>query len=552
MAQTFYVNPVSGSNTNSGSQQAPFKTITQALKVATADTKIQLANGNYNAASGEVFPLTVPSGVAVVGNETNKGNGILIEGSGNYQSRTFAGQNVTFVLLDKAELRGVTVTNLASRGSGVWIESTAPTVANSTFINNKREGVFATGDANPVILGNVFSENAANGIAIAKNSKGQIENNTYFKTGFGIAISDTASPILRDNRIYENRSGIIISGSARPVLRNNVSENNTEDGITVIGTALPDIGSTNNPGGNTLRNNGKFDLQNASSNKLVSLGNKIDASKVAGNIEFADSPVPTPTTPTPTTPTPTTPTPTTPTPTTPTPTTPTPTTPTPTTPTPTTPIPTTPTPTTPIPTTPTPTTPTPTIELTDIANHWASGFIRELVKLGIINGFPDRTFKPDATMTRAQYAALLVKAFNPSPNRSAIKFKDVPDDFWASKVIQQAYRGLFLSGFPDNTFGPNKNIQRVQVIVSLVNGLGLSSDGTATLKAFDDQAKIPEYAKDEVVKAIDKEIIVNHPNLKQLNPTRDATRGEVAAIVYQALVDAGRVAAINSPYVVTA
>ncbi|MEH2415246.1 DUF1565 domain-containing protein [Nostoc sp.] len=521
MAQTFYVNPVTGSDTNLGSQQAPFKTITQALKVATDNTKIQLANGNYNAASGEVFPLTIPSGVIVVGDEANKGDRILIEGSGNYLSRTFAGQNVTLVLLDKAELRGVTVTNLASRGSGAWIESTAPTVANSTFTNCKREGVFATGEANPVILGNVFTQNAANGIAIAKNSKGQILDNTYFKTGFGIAISDTASPILRDNKIYENRSGIIISGSARPLLRNNVCENNTDDGITVIGTALPDIGSTNNPGGNTLRNNGKFDLQNASSNKLVSVGNKIDTSKVTGNLEFADSSVPTPApTPTPT-PTPA--------------------------PTPT-PIP------IPIPTpapTPTPT-PTPTIELTDIANHWAGDFIRELVKLGIVNGFPDRTFKPDATMTRAQYAALLVKAFNPSSNRPAIKFKDVPANFWASKVIQQAYEGSFLSGFPDNTFAPNKNIQRVQVIVSLVNGLGLSADGTATIKVFDDQAKIPDYAKDEVIKAIQKQIIVNHPNLKQLNPTRDATRAEVAVMVYQALVDANRVAAINSPYIVTA
>ena len=155
-------------------------------------------------------------------------------------------------------------------------------------------------------------------------------------------------------------------------------------------------------------------------------------------------------------------------------------------------------------------------------------------------------------MTRAQYAALLVKAFNPSPNRTINKFKDVPADFWASKVIQQAYQGLFLSGFPDNTFGPNKNIQRVQVIVSLVNGLKLSGDGTATIKAFDDQAKIPEYAKDEVVKAINKGIIVNHPNLKQLNPTRDATRAEVAAMVYQALVDAGSVAAIDSPDIVSA
>ncbi|MCC5653341.1 DUF1565 domain-containing protein [Nostoc sp. XA013] len=517
MPQTFYVNPVSGSDANLGSQQAPFKTITKALKASTDNTKIQLADGNYNAASGEVFPIMVPSGVTVVGNETNKGNGILIEGSGSYLSRTFAGQNVTFVLLDKAEVRGVSVTNLASRGSGVWIESTAPTVANSTFKNCKREGVFATGDANPVILGNVFSENAANGIAIAKNSKGQIQDNTFSKTGFGIAVSDTASPLLRDNKVYENRSGIVISGSARPVLRNNVCENNTDDGITVIGTALPDIGSTNNPGGNTLQNNGKFDLQNASSNKLVSVGNKINTSKVTGNVEFADSSVPTPTpTPTPApTPTP-----------------------------------------TPIPTpTPTPTpapTPTPTIELTDITNHWAGGFIRELVKLGIVNGFPDRTFKPDATMTRAQYAALLVKAFNPPSNRPVVKFKDVPVGFWASTVIQQAYQGSFLSGFPDNTFAPNKNIQRVQVIVSLVNGLGLSADGTASIKTFDDQAKIPDYAKDEVVKAINKGIIVNYPNLKQLNPTRDATRAEVAVMVYQALVDAGRVAAINLPYIVTA
>ena len=396
MAQSFYVNPATGSDTNLGSQQAPFKTITQALKQATIGTKIQLTDGNYGAASGEVFPLTVPDGVIVVGNETNKGSSIFIEGSGSYLSRTFAGQNVTFVLLNSAELRGVTVTNLASRGSGVWVESTTPIIANNTFTKCKREGVFTTGDANPVILGNVFTENVGNGIAIAKNSQGKIQGNICFKTGYGIAISDTASPTILDNKISENRSGIIVSGSARPVLRNNLSENNTDDGLTVIGSALPDIGNTNNPGGNILRNNGKFDLQNASTNKLVSVGNKIDPTKVTGNLELANSPVPTPTpipTPTPTpipipTPIPT----------------PTPT-PTPTpipipTPTPTpapTPI---PTPTlepepepipepipvpTPVPVpTPTPTpkpTPSP-IDLSDIGNHWAAAFIRELVKQG--------------------------------------------------------------------------------------------------------------------------------------------------------------------------
>ncbi|MCC5636839.1 DUF1565 domain-containing protein [Nostoc sp. CHAB 5844] len=544
MPQKFYVNPLTGNSNNPGSQQAPFKTITQALKVATTDTTIQLTDGNYSVATGEVFPLTIPSGVKVIGNEANKGSSILIEGSGNYLSRTFAGQNVTFVMQDGAELRGVSVTNPATRGSGVWAESTTPTIANCTFKNCKREGVFTTGDANPVIQGNVFTENAANGIAIAKNSKGQIQDNTCFKTGFGIAISDTASPTLLNNKISENRSGIVVSGSAHPILRNNVSENNTDDGLTVIATALPDLGSASTPGGNIFRNNAKFDLQNASANKLISVGNQIDPNKVSGNIEFASTPVPTPTpvpnpTPTPTpvpvpnpTPTPT-------------------------------PVPVpipipTPTPEPePVPTpTPIPVpTPTPTpspIDLTDIGNHWAAAFIRELVKQGIVNGFPDRTFKPDATMTRAQYAALIVKAFNPPSKRAATQFKDVPANFWASKVIQQAYQGQFLSGFPDNTFHPNQNILRVQVLVSLVNGLGLgASDNVAnTIKIFDDQAKIPDYAKDEVAKAIDKGIIVNHPNLKQLNPTRDATRAEVAVMVYQALVDAGRVAAINSPYIV--
>ncbi len=558
MTQLFYVNPISGSDTNTGSQQAPFKTIAFALKQATSGTKIQLADGSYNAASGEVFPLIVGSGVIVIGNEANKGGGILIQGSGNYLSRTFAGQNVTFLLANSAELRGVTVTNPATRGSGVWIESTAPTIANCTFIQCKREGVFITGDANPVIRDNVFTENSANGIAIAKNAEGQIQGNICFRTGYGIAISDTAKPRLIDNKISENRSGIIISGESRPVLRGNLSEKNTDDGITVISSALPDLGNANSPGGNIFRNNGKFDLQNAGSNKLVCVGNQINSAKVTGNVELVNNQSPTPTpTPTPApTPAPI-------------------------------PIPVpapapipipVPAPTPdpepepiPVPTpapipipVPAPTpdpkpipipvpapTPIPS-DLTDIRGHWAATFIQELINREIVKGFSDRTFKPDATMTRAQFAAILVKAFNPTTKRTAIRFKDVADHFWASKVIQQAYQGQFLSGFPDGKFYPNQNIQRVQVIVSLVNGLELKSSSVKTLKTYEDQAKIPDYALSKVIIATEKRIIVNYPNLKQLNPTRDATRAEVAVMVYQALVDAGRVAAINSPYIVVA
>lgn len=547
MPEIIYVNSTIGSDSTVGTEQRPLKTITQALKKAESGTTIQLGDGDYNSQTGEEFPLNIPSGVTIIGNENNKGQNIVIEGSGEYLSRTFARQNITFILDDNTELRGVTVTSPESRGTAVWIESTAPKVANCTFTKSKREGVFATGDANPKIFDNIFVENDANGISIARDSTGEIRGNTCLRTGYGIAISDRAAPKLIDNKISENRIGIVISGSARPVLRQNICERNRDDGLTMIRDSLPDLGNINEPGGNILRDNGKFDLQNATSNKLVAVGNQIDPSKVKGNVDLVGNQSPTPQ-PNPTpipipvpepNPTPV--------------------------PNPTpipipvpepnpTPIPIpipepnpTPVP-NPVPEpTPTPL-PTPT-QLRDISGHWAEMFIQELVRIDIVKGYPDLTFKPNVTMTRAQYAALLVKAFNPPAKREAIKFKDVKENFWANRVIQQAYEGGFLSGYPDRSFHPNQNIERVQVIVSLINGLKLVGGTENNLNYFNDRGNIPQYAKEEVATAVEKRLIVNYPNLKELNPTRDATRAEVAVMVYQALVNDGKVAAMDFPYI---
>ena len=507
MAQTLYVNPATGSdNAGAGSQSAPFKTISKALKQAQSGTNIQLATGNYNAANGEVFPLAVPSGVTVVGNESNKGNGILIEGSGQYNSRLEAGQNVTVLLSSNAELRGVTVTNLASRGTAAWIESTTATVTNCTFTKCKREGVFATGNAEPKILNNDFLNNEGGGITITRDSKGLIQGNTCKNAGSGISIDRNTAPKVVDNKISDNRYGAIISGDARPVLRNNVIENSSEDGLSVTGKAFPDLGHNQDPGGNILRNNRQFDVNNSTNVELVSVGNQLSPSKVKGPISIdgtstgggtnpGGGPDPGGG--------------------------------------------------------PEPGGGTGSKQLSDIKGHWAEPFIQPLFDKGIISGFSDGTFKPDTKMTRAQYAALLVKAFKPSPKRDAPKFTDVPANFWAKDVIQQAYRSQFLSGYPDNTFRPNENVQRVQVIVSLVNGLGLSAVDMTALNTYNDRNTIPEYAKDEVATATKKRIVVNHPQLKQLNPTRDATRAEVAALVYQTLVDAKQISAINSPYIVS-
>ena len=500
MAQTLYVNPATGNDSAAGDQSAPWKTLSKALQQAQADTTIQLAAGTYNGTSGEIFPLQVPSGVKLVGNEGNKGSGIVIEGSGEYISPTLAQQNITLLLANTTEVRGVTVTNKATRGTGIWIESTDPTITNCTFTQCNREGVLATGTAKPNVVNNNFIDNGGNGISFTKNAQGEIKNNSCKKAGYGISIDGNATPRVVDNLISENRFGVGVSVDAKPILRNNRIEDNEEYGIAVTGNAEPDLGSKEAPGNNIFRNNGKFAILNSSKNTLVSWGNQLTSNQVSGSVKIegsivgdngdsggdggnGDSPPD---------------------------------------------------------------------SFSDIQNHWAKPFIEGLLDKGLISGFKDGTFKPDEKMTRAQYAALLVKAFNPSAKRNAINFTDVAADLWAKDVIQQAYRGEFLSGFPKNTFKPNDNVQRAQVIVSLVNGLGLSASDETVLSIYSDRAAIPDYAKDEVNTATKKEIVVSYPDTKQLNPTKDATRAEVAAMVYQALVDANQVSEVNSDYIVSA
>jgi len=503
-----YVNPATGNDGNSGASTAPFKTISRALQNVPSGTTIQLAAGTYNSTNGEVFPLTVPSGVALVGNEGNKGQGITINGGGNYISPTFAGQNITLRLNTNSQLRGVTVTNPLSRGTAVWIESAAPVIANNTFTQSKREGVFATGSANPLIQGNVFRLNDANGISMAKNSKGEVRSNVCEQTGYGIAVSDDAAPVIISNRISNNRAGIVASNRSRPVLRQNVIENNTEDGLTVISQSVPDLGSAQDPGGNTFQGNGGYDLQNATSTTLVSAGNQLNPNRVKGLIDFIASEVITP----PPTPTPT------------------------------------PTPTPPPTPTPTPT-PTP-VQLRDVAGHWAQEFIETLVSKGVISGFPDGTFRPNNNLTRAEYAALLAKAFNLPFKRPAIAFLDISSRFWGAAAIAKTSRMGFLSGYPDGTFRPSRNLTRTEAIVALISGLELTGGDSSALFVFRDRTYIPNYATTKVATATVKGMIVNYPDLGLLNPRRDITRAEMAAILYQSLVATGEADPINSRYIV--
>ncbi|WP_148662733.1 DUF1565 domain-containing protein [Scytonema hofmannii] len=283
-----FVNPSIGDDkVGNGGENAPFKTITQALQVAGSNTVIMLSKGTYSAETGEKFPLVLKPNVSIQGDNRNKGRGIVITGGGNYLSRTFGGQNVTIVGANQAGLTGVTLTNTNPRGYGLWIEYSNPLIAENTFTGSTQDGIIVTGNSAPVIRNNFFYENGANGITISGSSRPQVRENVFQQTGFGINIAQNSQPVIVGNQVQYNRVGVVVQAKARPVLRNNLIQGSKEDGLVALALAVPNLGSNSEPGGNEFRNNTRYDI-NASAAKEIfpAFGNKINQTRIAGKVDF--------------------------------------------------------------------------------------------------------------------------------------------------------------------------------------------------------------------------------------------------------------------------
>ncbi|MEG4578622.1 DUF1565 domain-containing protein [Microcoleus sp. MON1_C5] len=284
-----YVSSTGGSDTGgNGSDRAPFKTLTYALSVAPPKTAILLAPGTYSEQTGEKFPLMLRPSVTVQGNPNTRGQNIVIKGGGYFISPTSAGQNIAILGADGAGLSGVTVTNTNYRGYALWIESSSPTVVNNTFSGSTHDGISVVGTSRPTIGGNVFSKNGANGITIFGSSQPEVRDNVFENTGFGVNVAQNASPLLIGNKITRNKDGVVVQANARPVLRNNYIESNRRDGIVAISRALPDLGTAAEPGGNVIRNNGQYDVNNAAKGQVIpAYGNQLLSSRTTGSVDVA-------------------------------------------------------------------------------------------------------------------------------------------------------------------------------------------------------------------------------------------------------------------------
>ncbi|GAB4278271.1 MAG: hypothetical protein Fur0025_04710 [Oscillatoriaceae cyanobacterium] len=236
----YYIDPQRGANKASAGKTPdnPFQSITYALQGAQPGTIINLAPGLYS--NKEQFPIKIKPGVILQGDESNQGQAIIISGGGWEMTRNAGRQNLAIVAGDRAEIKGVTITN--PQGTGIWVENSNPIIRNNTFTKSQREGIFITGMAAPVIENNKFQDNPANGIAIIGQGAGNIHQNQFYNNGFALVLGGSATPTIAANHLLGNRIGIIIIDSSRPRLQDNIIENHSQYGILIQPQAqLPDI-----------------------------------------------------------------------------------------------------------------------------------------------------------------------------------------------------------------------------------------------------------------------------------------------------------------------
>jgi len=102
----------------------------------------------------------------------------------------------------------------------------------------------------------------------------------------------------------------------------------------------------------------------------------------------------------------------------------------------------------------------------DTAGHWAAVSINYLHQKGLINGYEDNTFRPEASITRAEVTAVLTRWLKLPPGE-ARSYHDVSRKYWAYDAIMTASANGLVGGYKDNTFRPEKSITRAELTALL-------------------------------------------------------------------------------------
>lgn len=180
----------------------------------------------------------------------------------------------------------------------------------------------------------------------------------------------------------------------------------------------------------------------------------------------------------------------------------------------------------------------------DVPNsHWAACDIDKLAVNDVVVGYPDGMFKPNRNISRAEFATMLVKGFNLNCDLDRqTMFTDVPRNNWANAAIAKAVDENLLTGYPNKTFKPKANVTRVEALTSIAKGMTCDIDkckADEILSRYADGNKVPEWARIPVAKSLENGALKDSPTPNMILPNKDASRADVASMMQTVRVALG-------------
>lgn len=172
------------------------------------------------------------------------------------------------------------------------------------------------------------------------------------------------------------------------------------------------------------------------------------------------------------------------------------------------------------------------VDLDDVP--WAKKAIENLAEKGIVVGFGNNEFRPKDKLTRAQFAAILVRAFNIETTTGHSKFDDVKESHWYYEAVMNLANLKIVSGDGTGNFNPNGNITREQMIKLLIEVINIKYpeylNTKGNLNGFKDSSTISDWAVEYMEKAVGLGLINGFED-STIRPKEEATRAQAAVII---------------------
>ncbi|WP_327204890.1 family 43 glycosylhydrolase [Paenibacillus sp. Leaf72] len=174
----------------------------------------------------------------------------------------------------------------------------------------------------------------------------------------------------------------------------------------------------------------------------------------------------------------------------------------------------------------------------DVANHWAKDAVNDMGSRMVINGIGQNLFNPSAAITRAEFAAIIVRGLGLELESGTPPYSDILAKDWYSSAVMTAQAYGLIQGFEDGTFRPKEKITREQAMTILAKAMVMtgqkaklsSQAASELLKPYTDASEVADWAKSGIADSIQAGIVTGR-NEAILAPKAQVTRAEVAKMV---------------------